>query len=71
MITVKQQTRVTRDYRLELSGEQLRAMLPDDIPVNAEIYIQIPGGGDWSNTSLDITIENPVVITWKTVEESE
>lgn len=36
------------------------------IPENAEIYFQVPGGADWSNTAIDIDAENPVRIEWST-----
>jgi hypothetical protein len=39
-----------------------------DIPPTAEIRVAIPGGGDWSNTDLEISnIE--IHISWKEVEK--
>jgi hypothetical protein len=62
-------TRVTK--RLELTGEDIRGLLEAaadlQIPSTADIYIQIPGGGDWSNTSLDVDKKNPIVITWEEI----
>lgn len=48
----------------------LMAMAHNDIPETADIYVQIPGGGDWSNTALDIDAENPVTIEWTEVDYS-
>lgn len=38
------------------------------IPKNAYIYIEVPGGGDWSNTDLKICKHYPVRVRWVTVE---
>jgi hypothetical protein len=44
--------------------QRLLAQVMSGVPVDANIYIDIPGGGDWSNTSLDISSDNPVTIEW-------
>lgn len=36
-----------------------------EIPANAEITIQVPGGGDWSNEELSINSDVPIVVKWK------
>lgn len=41
------------------------------IPEGAEIYFQVPGGADWSNTVIDIDAENPVHIEWSTTETTD
>ena len=61
-------TRITENFRIEVTGEQLIKLINDfykgdKIPSNAFIYVAVPGGGDWSNTDLDIN-EHPVIITW-------
>lgn len=55
--------------RLELGRKELLKLLPE-IPATADIYISIPGGGDWSNMDLDVTTEHPIVVTWKVRSES-
>lgn len=47
---------------------KLIASLGYDIPTNAVISVCVPGGGDWSNTSLDIDKDNPIQIEWVTVD---
>ena len=40
-----------------------RGVLPSD--VSCEIFVQVPGGGDWSNTALDIDSSTPVRIFYE------
>ena len=35
----------------------------------ARIWVHVPGGGDWSNTDLNIE-EAPINITWEETEET-
>jgi len=32
---------------------------------DARVYIPVPGGGDWSNTNLDLDQDSQVEVTWK------
>jgi hypothetical protein len=32
-----------------------------DIPKGAKVFVEVPGGGDWSNTDLDIS-EHPIKV---------
>lgn len=60
-------TRVEK-HKVELSRSEMFELLTKagyEIPNSAEIFICIPGGGDWSNTSLDIDDDHPVTITWQ------
>lgn len=57
------------DYSLRVNGthllEMLRAcghVIPRDHRVKVEFVV--PGGGDWSNTAVDVDDENPVVVSW-------
>lgn len=60
--------------RVELSGGELRKLIKtatgQDLPARAEIFVEVPGGADWSNTSLNIDNRTPVIITWTGVSES-
>ena len=51
---VKIKTTTTREHRLELTHEDLVLLLKPNfqVPSCAEIYIRVPGGGDWSNQDL-------------------
>lgn len=73
MIETRVTSVVTKDFRLEVPAKALIEALQAvglAVPTDAEVYVQVPGGGDWSNTSLDIDDACPVVLTWQTKEES-
>lgn len=57
--------------RIELGFTAIRRMLEEQgvvLPSNAKIVVEVPCGGDWSNTELDIDDGNPVVISWSEVK---
>ncbi len=59
----------TRQFRVELDGRALVRMLREqghDIPDNATVTFTTPGGGDWSNTDIDIDDDHPVIVEWIT-----
>jgi len=68
----------TERHELRLSGEGIRGLLIHMgliIPERAEvrIYFEVPGGGDWSNTTIDIDDKRPVTVEWviETVSEKK
>lgn len=67
-------TRVETRKRIELTDEDIRALVRATsgsiIPVAAEVFVEVPGGGDWSNTSLEIR-DAPVVIAWTEITEEQ
>lgn len=67
--TVRTQT----DRRVELGDVQIRQMLEAQgitVPRDARITIGVPGGGNWSNTDLDVSASCPVVVSWTEVTQS-
>lgn len=59
--------------RIELSESDLRELVrahSGEVPASAAIFVEVPGGGDWSNTQLDIS-ESPIIITWSEVTEEQ
>lgn len=38
-----------------------------DCPPDAQITVQVPGGGDWSHCDLDISDENPIMVQFTNV----
>lgn len=38
-----------------------------NIPADAEVYVRVPGGADWSNTDLDLK-DAPVQVRWERVK---
>jgi len=51
-----------------MTAEELLSLLRDDgqaIPkAGVSVTVRVPGGGDWSNTSLDIDDDTPIEITF-------
>lgn len=39
------------------------------VPRNASVEFSVPGGGDWSNTDIVIDESNPIVVSYRDVEE--
>lgn len=65
-------TRVTTETTIELAGKDIATMLKGYIQAwgfsieNIQrMYVRVPGGGDWSNTDLDIDRNCPLVIVFK------
>jgi hypothetical protein len=57
--------------RIELGFTAIRRLLEEQgvvLPASVSITVQVPGGGDWSNTALDVDDRNPVVVAWTEVE---
>ena len=66
------ETKVVRTQttkRIELTREDIFKLLQLNEPPNCAVYMMVPGGGDWSNTSLDVGKDNPVVLQWVEVTE--
>ena len=57
----------TKKIRFELKREDIIELLlksGEKLPLDAEVTIMIPSGGDWSNTRLEIDDESPIEVTW-------
>lgn len=60
------ETTTTKTHTLELNREHLLALLRGDnftCGADAEVYVEVPGGGDWSSERLEID-RAPVVVRW-------
>lgn len=42
-----------------------------NFPKDAEVFVSVPGGGDWSNTTLMIGRDSDIVVTYTTAENRE
>jgi hypothetical protein len=62
--------RITGKELLECINQELAASGAPRIPKDASVVVSVPGGGDWSNTDLDLN-DHPVTISWTVVEDSE
>lgn len=60
-------TRVTTTTTATITAADLRAAF--GIPEGADIWVQVPGGGDWSHEALPID-EHPVRVQWTTVDDA-
>lgn len=62
-------TRTTQNY--VITAEEIRKAL--DLPKDAKIFVQVPGGGDWSNTDLEIDSDTPLraTVTTTTTDDGE
>jgi hypothetical protein len=69
--------RIDRTHEIRIEGKELIKLVNQElkaskqgpsislVPENAEVFITVPGGADWSNTDLDIDSRSPVIIRWK------
>ncbi len=42
-----------------------------DLPASVEIFVRVPGGGDWSGMDLEIDGDEEVVVRWKEISSDE
>jgi len=59
--------RITTSHAAVLDDVKLIAALRAlglNIPDSATLYFSVPGGGDWSNTTINICEENPISVEW-------
>lgn len=40
------------------------------IPITAQVFVTVSGGGDWSNSQLDINGDHPLELCWTTMVQS-
>lgn len=60
--------------QISLSGEDILDLLKSDnfdIGTCADVKIIVPGGGDYSNMSIDIDEENPILVSYEKVSIEE
>lgn len=63
----KQTVKTETEFCLALDREDILLALQKvgyDISPDAEMYIRMPGGGDWSNMDLDVSSEMPLFVKW-------
>lgn len=39
------------------------------IPADATVIFKVPGGGDWSNADVEISVEHPLAVRWQTKDK--
>jgi len=62
------------EYAVTISGVEILDMLRErgmKIPPMAQVTFDVPSGGDYSGMTIDINVDNPVTVSWKTTEESK
>ncbi len=67
-------TTIIERQELEFDDKQIRRILfaagfavPEKCDLR--IYVAVPGGGDWSNTDIEINREHPLCVEWTTTVE--
>jgi len=74
MPNLSRTTRTETRIKLKMTGKELLELLRRDgqaIPKSGvDVTVRVPGGGDWSNTSLDIDDDTPIEITFTEITES-
>lgn len=71
-LTIKHETTTTTTMRFS-DAEICEALRKagHKIPLHdVRVLVRVPGGGDYSNTDLDVTAESPVTIIWETKSTS-
>lgn len=74
--TLTETIKTTRKRRFVLSAAHIRGLLGlvgVEVPSDAEIYMDVPGGGEWSNQELLIEDAKGLVVSFEeedTTEES-
>lgn len=66
-IAVQKIEEITIRHKVSVSGDDIIDLLRKDgfdIKLGASVTIHVPGGGDWSNTDLDVSLENKVEVRW-------
>jgi hypothetical protein len=74
MPTVEIKTETKQTVTMRLTGAEICDLLRGQaraIPATARVYINIPGGGDYSSTRLDVDVDVPVIVTWTEVVEAD
>lgn len=49
-------------HRVEVDAEDIRKLV--GAPETAEVYVSVPGGGDWSNMDLTIDKKHTITVEW-------
>lgn len=73
-IKIRIVTQIKRRLTIRLTDQDILHFLREQgaaIPPEARITVMVPGGGDWSNTALDISKETPIEIEWSEHEHQE
>lgn len=67
-LTVGKSEHTTYKYQMSLTSVDIVTMLRErglDVPYGADIFVMLPGGGDYSNGPLMIDMRTTVRLEWK------
>jgi hypothetical protein len=53
-------------FAATITAEQIRQAF--GLPKDCRVYFHVPGGGDWSNTDIDIAIKHPLHVERVVIE---
>ena len=75
-INLKKTTNVETRVEISLVKAEIieflveKGVIDHDV-TDVNVFFYVPGGGDWSYTAIDIDEDNPISVTYKTVETTE
>ena len=74
-ITTEEVKTVKTVRKVKLTKQQIIGLLNDaidyEVPNDAQVFIRVPGGGDWSNEDLDIEGSHGVEVLWEDFDPEE
>jgi hypothetical protein len=62
----------TEETKIRFTGQEIITALRASgykVPFTARVFVRVPGGGDYSNMSLDIDATVPLVVEFEISEE--
>ena len=66
--TVRVRAIVQREHEVRLNAENILELLASQPGVvmvgKPRVYFDVPGGGDWSNTRIEIDDDYAVIVRW-------
>jgi hypothetical protein len=68
-------TTTKRTSTITLTGRMIAEMVmrEHDIPlgsVDVQVTFDVPGGGDWSNETINVSTDHPITVTWTQTQET-
>ena len=70
---IKKEVTVEKYVEIKLTGKDIVNLLVEQGVIGsknkADVKFKVPGGGDWSNMTIDIDKDNTINVSYKTVEK--
>lgn len=72
-LKIKTTTKTVRHCNLQLTSKDIVGLLQRAgycVPDSATVVFDVPGGADWSNTTIDISAEHPIGVNWSDTKQN-